>query len=160
MSTLESKPTSYTLKVPFTARQKGADVEYPELPIPEVITVGMMRKLQTTTSLLFAHDLTDLCAELGPFEANKLHTSDALGYVEAINDLLEPRLEPSFTIPQISAFRPLLSKITVNPNRKIEFIAQVLQLSGMSRANIDAMDYRDFAPAVDRVMEMFPNPKI
>lgn len=160
MSIQESTPTVYQLKVPFIARQKGKDVEYTELPIPEVITVGMMRKLTPETSLLFAHDVTDMCAGLGPFESNKLHTSDALGYLEFISDLLEPKDEPSFEVPVISAFRPMLKKITVEAGRQIEFVAQVLQLSGMKRPDIDAMDYRDFAPAIPLVLGMFPTPKI
>lgn len=152
-------PGFYALKKPFVSRQKGKDVEYNELPLPDVVTVGMMRKIKTSTSLLFAHELTELCAGLGPFEANKLHTADALGYVSSIDALLEPRPVASFEIPAISAFKPLLMKVTVDPTRQIEFVAQVLQISGMKRADIDAMDYRDFIPAVPLVLEMFPDPK-
>lgn len=152
-------PGYYTLKAPFTARQKGADVEYTELPLPEIITVGIMRKIKSSQTLLFAHDLTELCAGLGPFEANRLHTSDALGYVAAIDTLLEPNQEASFQLPEILAFKPLLMKVTADINQRIEFVAQVLALSGMKKDVINAMDYRDFAPAVPLVLEMFPDPK-
>ena len=50
-------------------------------------------------------------------------------------------------------------KITADVNQRTEFVAQVLALSGMKRADIDAMDYREFAPAVPLVLEMFPDPK-
>lgn len=149
----------YTLKVPFVTRQAGADVEYTELPIPEVITVGMMRKIKSSTSMLFAHELTEICAGLGVFEANKLATPDALAYTVAVAELLEPRDEPAFVIPKISAFKPLLMKVTVDADRRIEFVAQVLSHSGMKTDVINAMDYRDFAPAVPLVLEMFPGPK-
>lgn len=151
--------TTYTLKHPFTARIKGADVEYTELPIPEVITVAMMRKVAAPGSLLFAHELTEVCAELGPFEAAKLQTPDALGYIEAVEDLLKGKNEAGFTIPEIKPFKALLQKITVEPRRSVEFVAQALQHSGMKRSDIDAMDYRDFVPAVTLVLEKFPGPK-
>lgn len=151
--------TVYTLKHPFVARQAGADVEYAELPIPEVITVAMMRKIKSATTMLFAHELTEICAGLGPFEANKLATPDALGYTQAVSDLLEPRDEPGFVIPKISAFKPLLMKVTVDVDRRVEFVAQVLSHSGIKNDVINAMDYRDFAPAVALVLEMFPGPK-
>ena len=151
--------TTYTLKHPFTARIKGADVEYTELPIPEVITVAMMRKITATGTLLFAHELTEICAGLGPFEAAKLKTPDALAYVEALEELLLGKEEPGFSIPEIKPFKALLQKITVDPRRSIEFAAQVLQHSGMNRADIDAMDFRDFEPAVPLVLEKFPGPK-
>lgn len=150
---------TYTLKKPFTARIKGADVEFTELKVPEIITVAMMRKVAAPGSLLFAHGITEVCAELGPFEAAKLETQDALGYLETLEDLLKGNDEPGFTIPEIKPFKALLQKITVEPTRSIEFVAQVLQHSGMKRSDIDAMDYRDFEPAVSPVLEMFPGPK-
>ncbi|MDO9151108.1 MAG: hypothetical protein Q7U33_07000, partial [Methylotenera sp.] len=64
-----------------------------------------------------------------------------------------------FEMPEIKVFKALLKKITVEPNRPTEFVAQVLQHSGMARDDIDAMDYRAFAPAIPLVLEMFPGPK-
>ncbi|HYW57676.1 MAG TPA: hypothetical protein VE934_11990 [Polaromonas sp.] len=151
--------THYTLKHPFTARIKGQDEPFTTLPLPEVVTVGLMRKVQASGSLLFAHELTEACAGLGPFEAAKLQTPDAVGYIEAIEALLLPNEQAGFELPEIKVFKALLKKITVEPNRPTEFVAQVLQHSGMPRAEIDAMDYRDFAPVIETVLEMFPGPK-
>jgi hypothetical protein len=151
--------TIYPLKKPFTARIKGADVEFIELPLPEVITVGTMRKVVAPGSLLFAHNLTEICAGLGPFEAAKLETQDALGYLHAMEELLVGNPVAGFDLPEIKPFKALLQKITVEPSRAVEFVAQVLQLSGMKRSDIDAMDYREFEPVVRPVLELFPGPK-
>lgn len=151
--------TIYPLKKPFTARIKGADVEFIELPLPELITVGMMRKVVAPGSLLFAHNLTEVCAGLGPFEAAKLETQDALGYLHAMEELLVGNPVAGFELPEIKPFKALLQKITVEPSRAVEFVAQVLQLSGMKRADIDAMDYREFEPVISPVLELFPGPK-
>jgi hypothetical protein len=149
----------YVLKHPFTARLKGADVEFHQLDVPQLITVGQMRKVVGSTTMLFAHGLTEVLAGLGPFEAAKLQTPDAIGYVAQLDALMEARPEPGFVIPEIKVFKALLQKITVDTDRKVEFVAQVLQHSGMKRTDIDAMDYRDFAPAVPLVLELFPGPK-
>jgi hypothetical protein len=149
----------YLLQTPFKSRRDGADVMVTELPIPTVITVGMMRKITPKTSLLFAHDLTELCAGLSPFDGSKLTTPDALAYVTMLEPLLESAAEPGFELPEIKVFKALLQKVSVNPDRPTEFAAQVLQASGMKREDIDAMDYRSFAPAVPLVLELFPGPK-
>ena len=149
----------YLLQTPIKTRRNNQDETLAELPLPEQVTVGMMRKMTAKTSLLFAHELTELCAALGPFEASKLTTPDALAYVSTLEELLEPALEPGFDVPEIKVFKALLQKVTVNPDRPVEFVAQVLQASGMKRDEIDALDYRAFAPVVPLVLEMFPGPK-
>lgn len=151
--------TSYKLQVPFTGRRNNESVQFTELPLPELVTVGMMRKLKPSTSMLFAHDFTELCARLGPHEAAKLETPDAVGYMAAAIELLTPATEAGFEVPEIRPMKSLLQKITVDVNHPVEFVAQVLQHSGMDRAEIDAMDYRKFAPAVPTIMEIFPGPK-
>lgn len=150
---------NYTLQAPFSGRRNNETVQFTELPLPELVTVGMMRKLKPSTSMLFAHDFTELCAKLGPHEAAKLETPDAVGYMAAAIDLLTPAAEAGFDIPEIRPYKSLLQKITVDVNHPVEFVAQVLQHSGMARADIDAMDYRAFAPAVQIIVEIFPGPK-
>ncbi|MDP2380738.1 MAG: hypothetical protein Q8M35_09715 [Pseudohongiella sp.] len=150
---------TYKLTAPFDVRRNNENVQITELPLPEVVTVGLMRKVVASGSLLFAHELTEACAGLGPFEAAKLQTPDALGYISTIEGLLWPEPLPGFEMPEIKVFKALLKKITVEPNRPTEFVAQVLQHSGMARDDIDAMDYRAFAPAIPLVLEMFPGPK-
>lgn len=149
----------YQLKHPFKARRKGIEVEYTELPMPDVITVGMLRKVPAGNSLLRSHALTEVCAGLGPFEAAKLSTADALGYTSGMAHLLEPLEEPAFELPQIRPVRALMAKITAEPSNPVEFAAQVLQHSGMQASAIDAMDVRGFLPAVPVVVESVIDPK-
>ncbi|MES2685740.1 MAG: hypothetical protein V4706_02900 [Pseudomonadota bacterium] len=148
----------YVLEHPFTARVNGVDTQVEQLAVPEIVTVGMMRKIAAGTTMLFAHELTEALAGLGPFEAAKLQTPDAIAYTKLVNPLLDAKAEPGFAIPEIKVFKALLKKITVDTDRKVEFVAQVLQHSGMKRADIDAMDFRDFAPAMPLVLELFPGP--
>ena len=152
------KPT-YVLQYPFKTRKNNADTEYSELLIPEVITVGMMRRIVPSTSIMFAFDLTEVCAGLTPFDMVKLHSSDAAGYADAVSDMLKPNETHNFEIPEIKPFKALLSKITVETAQPVEFAAQVLQHSGMRRAEIDTMDYRDFAPALPHILGAFISPK-
>lgn len=149
----------YTLKHPFVGRHKGADVDWHELPLPAVVTVGMLRQVPAGNSLLRAHALTEVCAGLGPFEAAKVNTADAVGYTNALADLLEPFDEPGFALPVIRPVRALMAKITVEPSNPVEFVAQVLQHSGMTAAVIDALDVRAYLPALAPVMEQVTNPK-
>lgn len=150
---------SYQLQQPFKARQGGADVEYTELSIPDIVTVGMMRQVSPGNTLLRAHALTEVCAGLGPFEAAKLATADAMGYVAAIGELLTPHDEPGFALPEIKPVRALMAKITAEPTEQVEFAAQVLQHSGMARSEIDAMDVRAFIPAARLVAQAVASPK-
>jgi hypothetical protein len=150
----------YKLQKPFTARRDNANFEFTDLVIPDVITVGMMRRVKSATQILFAYDLTEVCAGLNPFDMLKLHSADAAGYAEAVSDLLQPNETHNFEIPEIKPFKALLAKITVDAAQPVEFAAQVLQHSGMSAATINAMDFRDFAPAIQIILGAFIGPKI
>jgi hypothetical protein len=150
----------YKLQTPFTARRDNANFEFTDLVIPEIITVGMMRRVKSATQILFAYDLTEVCAGLNPFDMLKLHSADAAGYAESVSDLLQPRETHNFEIPEIKPFKALLAKITVDAAQPVEFAAQVLQHSGMSAATINAMDFRDFAPAIQIILGAFISPKI
>ncbi|WP_418132495.1 hypothetical protein ABL849_17305 [Variovorax sp. 375MFSha3.1] len=151
----------YQLKTPFKARRDGADIEFTELPFPEVVTVKMMRKVPVANTLLAAHVLAEVCSGLNQIEASKLTTPDALDYSNELQalQLLTPFDEPGFVVPQIKPVKALIARISADPHtQRVEFVAQVLQLSGMSREEIDAMDYRAFEPAMAGVAEIFVGP--
>ncbi|WP_137860799.1 hypothetical protein [Variovorax sp. 3P27G3] len=151
--------TIYTLKAPFKSRRDGVDVEFTELPLPTVLTVGMMRKVPMGNTLLAAHVLTELCAGLNQFEAAKLTTPDALDYANELQPLMVPFEEAGFKVPPIKPVRALIAKITADINaQRVEFAAQVLQHSGMPREEIDALDFRAFEPAVAGITEIFVGP--
>jgi hypothetical protein len=149
----------YTLKTPFKARRDGADVEFTELQIPEVITVGMMRKIPMGQTLLAAHVLAEVCSGLNQIEASKLTTPDALDYSNELHPLMTPFDEPGFKVPEIKPVKALIARITADMHaQRVEFAAQVLQISGMPRDEIDAMDYRAFEPAIAGVIQIFVGP--
>ena len=149
----------YTLKTPFDSRVDGQTIKVTELLVPELITVGMMRKVQQGSVLGAAHDLTNACAGLNVFDASKVTTPDALGYVEDLSDLLQPFEVASFEVPEIKPIQALVKKITVDATQPIEFCAQVLQHHGFKKTEIDAMDLRGFMPAIEEIMRSFFDPK-
>ncbi|WP_298702679.1 hypothetical protein [uncultured Variovorax sp.] len=151
----------YQLKTPFKARRDGADIEFTELPFPEVITVKMMRKVPMAQTLLAAHVLAEQCAGLNQIEASKLTTPDALDYANELQalGLLTPSEEPGFKVPEIKPVKSLIARISADPHaQRVDFAAQVLQLSGMSREEIDEMDYRAFEPAIAAITAIFIGP--
>lgn len=149
----------YQLITPFKSRRDGVDVEYTELPVPEVVTVAMMRRLPVGSELIFAHGLAEICAGLNAFEAAKLTTPDAIGYTDFIAELITAFDEPGFEIPEIKPVKALVAKITASVSQSVEFAAQVLQHSGMKRELINAMDIRAFLPAVEAIKEAVISPK-
>ena len=152
--------TVYTLKHPFKSRRDGRDVEVAELPLPELITVGMFRKAPLRgNQMLWAHHMTEVCTGLNPIDASKVMTPDAIGYVAELAELLEPAADHGFELPEIRPVRALVAKITVDQSDALEFAAQVLQHSGMKLADINAMDVRQFLPAVPLVLGQMADPK-
>ena len=149
----------YQLKTPFKARRDGADIEFTELPLPEFISVKVMRRVPAANTLLAAHVLVEQCAGLNQIEASKLTTPDALEYANELQPLLTPFDEPGFKVPEIKPVKALVARISADPHaQRVEFAAQVLQLSGMSREAIDEMDYRAFEPAIAAITEVFIGP--
>ena len=61
-----------------------------------------------------------------------------------------------FNIPKIKPFAAVIPKITVNQDRTVEFIAQVLENCGMAADAINDLDPRDFAPAGCRAPSAAP----
>lgn len=149
----------YTLKTPYPSRRNGETVQVTELQLPEVVTVGMMRKVRQGLALMAAHDVTEVCSGMTAFDASKLTTPDALGYADSLGDRLRPFDEPGFAVPEIKPVKTLVQKLTADVSQPIEFAAQVLQHSGMKKADIDAMDVRGFLPAVEQIVESFTDPK-
>jgi len=151
---------TYPLQKPFKSRRNQQDVLVEELSVPEILTVGMMRKVPNGNTLLAAHAMVEVCAGLSVIDGSKVETPDAIGYSNLLTDMLTPNEEPGFEIPEIKPVRALIAKITVDINsRPIEFCAQVLQHSGMDRDSIDALDVRDFLPAVQTIVAVFTDPK-
>lgn len=151
---------TYTLQKPFKSRRNGEDVQITELEVPEIVTVGMMRKVPQGNALLAAHGMTEACAKLGLMDAAKLETPDAVAYSNLLVDKLNPHDEPGFKVPEIKPIRALIAKITADINSQpIEFAAQVLEHSGMQRAEIDAMEIGAFLPAVELITGAFIGPK-
>lgn len=152
----------HTLLSPIKARRNNADHTITELDIPEVVTVGMMRKVEPSTNeLLQALNLTAVLAGLDPISASKLETQDAIAYVETITTLglITANDVAGFDVPVIKPLRAALQKVTASISNSLEFSAQVLEAAGMKRSEIDAMDFRDFAPAIPKITEAFISPK-
>lgn len=151
---------SHPLRFPFKSRRNGEDVEISELPLPEVITVGMFRRAPIKANqILWAHNLTEVCAKLGPYDAAKLMSPDAVDYVATLAPLLEADDAPGFDVPKIRPVKALISKITASVNEPVEFAAQLLEHSGMKASEINAMDVRKFLPAVELVLSQMADPK-
>jgi hypothetical protein len=73
--------------------------------------------------------------------------------------LLTPSEEPGFKVPEIKPVKSLIARISADPHaQRVDFSAQVLQLSGMSREEIDEMDYRAFEPAIAAITAIFIGP--
>ena len=150
----------YTLKTPFKSRRNGADVLIEQLEVPEVITVGMMRKVSQATHLLAAHTMTEACAKLSVLDASKVQTPDAIAYSNLLTDKLAPHDEVGFEMPEIKPIRALIAKLTADIQAQpIEFAAQVLEHSGMKREDINALEIGAFLPAVEGIVEVFTGPK-
>lgn len=150
----------YTLKTPFKSRKNGEDIQIVELAMPDVITVGMMRKVASGNALLAAHSLAEVCAGLSVIDGSKLESPDAIEYSNLMADKLTAHELAGFEIPPIKPVRALVAKITADiNNQQIEFAAQVLQHSGMKREVIDAMEIGAFLPAVPTIVGAFIGPK-
>jgi hypothetical protein len=149
----------YKLQKPFTARKNNANTLFEYLPVPEVITTGTMRKVDATTDLHFAMQLTALCSSLDAAQMTKIHPTDIAGFTALMLPLIAPNDKPGFEIPKIKTFAALIPKITVNISRQIEFVAQVLQNCGMDADEINALDHRDFSPAIPLVVGALMDPK-
>ena len=152
---------TYTLKHPFKSRRQGQDVEVTELPLPQVITVGLFRKAGNFgNQLLWAHQMTEAAAGLNAIDASKLMTPDAIGYVSELASLLEPTDEhPDFVIPEIRPVKALVKRITATPQEAAEFVAQVLIASGVKASDLDGMDVRKYLPLIQPVLEAMSDPK-
>jgi hypothetical protein len=150
----------YQLKSPIKSRVNGEDVTITDLPIPTVITVGMMRRVNFSNALLLAIELTTVCAGLDAWSEAKLQSADAIAYTQELSALLEPNINSTFTLPEIRPVKAQIAKITANLSQGLEFACQALQVSGMSRDTLDAMDVRDFLPHVEKIIEVFTNPKL
>lgn len=151
---------TYVLQTPYKSRRDGQDVLVTELDVPDVVTVGMMRKVPVGNALLAAHCLTEACAKISTFDAAKLQTPDAIGYSNLLTDKLAAHEVAGFEVPEIKPVRALIAKITADINAQpIDFAAQVLQHSGMPRAEIDAMAIGAFLPAVEQIIGVFIDPK-
>jgi hypothetical protein len=149
----------YKLQKPFTARKNNANTLFEYLPIPEVVTTGTMRKIDAKTDLHFAMQLTALCSGLDAAQMTKISPADIAGFTSALLPLITPNDEPGFNIPKIKTFAAVIPKITVNQDRTVEFIAQVLESCGMDADAINDLDHRDFAPAIPKIMGMLMDPK-
>lgn len=152
--------TIYTLSHPIKSRRNGQDVMLEELPLPEVITVGQFRRAgPTANQMLWAHQITEVCAGLNAIDASKLLTPDALGYAAELAELLTPFDEPGLQLPEIRPVKALVQRLSVGPDNPVEFAAQVLLASGVKRETLDAMDVRAFLPAVQPVLGAMSDPK-
>jgi hypothetical protein len=149
----------YKLQKPFTARANNANTLFEYLPLPTVVTTGTMRKIDANTDLHFAMQLTALCSGLDAAQMTKISPVDIAGFTSAVLPLISPKAEPGFTIPKIKTFAAVIPKVTVNQDRTVEFIAQVLENCGMESDEINALDHRDFAPAIPKIMGMLMDPK-
>jgi len=149
----------YKLKTPFTSRRDNAPYEFTELQVPDVITVGMFRKVSQGKVLVSLHQLTEVCAGLSPFDGVKLESPDAVAYGALVGDLLIPNEANTFVAPVIRPLKALVARITVDPDQPVEFAAQVLQHSGVSSSELNAMDVRDFLPHVAEIIGIFVDPK-
>jgi hypothetical protein len=149
----------YKLQKPFTARANNANTLFEYLPLPTVVTTGTMRKIDAKTDLHFAMQLTALCSGLDAAQMTKISPVDIAGFTFAIQHLFKSNKEVGFTIPKIKTFAAVIPKVTVNQDRAVEFIAQVLENCGMDSDEINALDHRDFAPAIPKIMGMLMDPK-
>ncbi len=157
---------SYILKYPFKSRINGEDVMIEELNIPEFITVGMFRSVKSQgTDIVKSSDILTACSGIKKNDANFLQVSDILGYINELNSLEllefneECNSELSKTIDTIKPVMILVKKITVNIDESVEFACQVLELNGHKKEVLNAMDIREFMPAVSRVIEVFTTGK-
>lgn len=149
----------YKLTAPFTSRKNNADYEFTELPVPDVITVGMYRKITHGKLLITVMQLTEVCAGLSAFDGAKLESPDAFGYYALISDLLVPNDATTFEAPVVRPVKSLIARITVDPDQPVEFACQVFQNSGMSSSELNAMDIRDLLPCIADTVGIFTDPK-
>ena len=153
---------SYILKYPFLSRVNGEDVMIEELNIPEFITVGMFRSVKSGgTDAVKSSYIVNACSGIKKSDANFLQLPDILGYANQITDMglvefnEECNSELSKTIDTIKPVMILVKKITVNIDESVEFACQVLELNGHKKETLNAMDIREFMPAVSKVIEVF-----
>lgn len=139
--------STYTLKKPITVRRNGESTQVEEVTIPDVLTVGMIRQLKGRTSLAMGFDLLALCGQLNAVDRGKLHAADAIGFSQVCQALLEPSETTIFQHEPVRPIAAVIDNVTVEPDRVVEYAAQVLEASGMSRAKINAADIREFIPA-------------
>jgi hypothetical protein len=157
----------YTLLKPIKTRVKGEDEYITELTIPDFITVGDFRGIGfgKYTQAVNAGNVVIACTKLKKTEEVHLQSPDALRCFELINDLglLEFKEECSEELAEIidniTPVMVLVRKITAEMSDIVEFSCQVLELNRVNKAELNAMDIRDFMPAAIRIIEVFTKSK-
>jgi hypothetical protein len=157
----------YTLIEPIKTRVNGEDEYITELTIPEFITVGDFRNIGfgKNTQTVNAFNVLLAATKLKKNDADQLHFADLTGYSEKITELslLDFKEECSEEliniIDNIKPVMVLVRKITAEMSDIIDFSCQVLELNGLNKDELNAIDIREFMPAAQRVIEVFTRSK-